>query len=253
MALGFETAATDSFRLRALRSGASRRAGADDLLPLIWSSLKRGSLVVHDNGIDAERAWLVLERPECVQSLRRAGLGDRTLDSVLLGRPQKLVAIEQGVSFSTLAVALKNSIARMNVGGCPSRVPLALPLLAHAVARRGALRASVAGHFPTRAGDRCLVVLERLEAVLRGILSPSEFAVAHRLLEGRGYTEIAEERGASARTIANQICSIGKKLGARGRFDVLRVTVGRHSSMRTRLAPSEATPAPAGDASALLG
>jgi DNA-binding CsgD family transcriptional regulator len=233
MALGFETAGIISCRLRAPASRVSRHVRVDDLLPLLWSSLKRGSLVVHDHGSDAQRAWLVLERPECIQFPRRAGLGDRTLDSVLLGRSQKLVAIEHGVSFSTLAVALKSSIARMNVSGCPSRVPLALPLLAHAVARRGTLRAAVVGSFPTRAGERCLLVIERLEAVLRGVLSPSELAVAHRLLEGRGYSEIAEERGASARTIANQICSIGKKLGARGRFDVLRVTVGRHSSMRT--------------------
>ena len=57
---------------------------------------------------------------------------------------------------------------------------------------------------------------------LPGTLTPSERDVCRLLLRGSSNAEIASERGVSKRTVANQVASILKKLGARSRADVVR-------------------------------
>lgn len=57
-------------------------------------------------------------------------------------------------------------------------------------------------------------------------LSPAERAVATMLVEGLTNAEIATARGASIRTVANQVRSILAKLGARSRRDVARALLG---------------------------
>lgn len=68
-------------------------------------------------------------------------------------------------------------------------------------------------------GDEPLVVLE-LPGELRvpaGLLTPAEQAVADLLLRGHSNAEIAERRGVSARTVANQVARVLEKLGVGSR------------------------------------
>lgn len=52
-------------------------------------------------------------------------------------------------------------------------------------------------------------------------LAPGEREVLRLLLAGLSNTDIATARGTSARTIANQVASLLKKLGARSRYELI--------------------------------
>lgn len=52
-------------------------------------------------------------------------------------------------------------------------------------------------------------------------LAPGEREVLRLLLAGHSNIEIATARGTSVRTIANQVASLLKKLGARSRFELI--------------------------------
>jgi DNA-binding NarL/FixJ family response regulator len=200
-------------------------SSANELLPLLWSGLSQGSLVIAAADIDQHYARLTLrpssrsapQRPQ----LQRAAVA---LEAVLRGTPQKVIAMEQGVAFSTLSVGLRTATARMGLRTRFLRVPLGLPLLVQAVANPGLVSARVEGSLPS-VGRVCTVVLQRTEPALVGVLSPSELAVASYVLEGLNYERIAVLRSAALRTIANQISAIGRKLNVRGRFDLLRASV----------------------------
>ncbi len=51
-------------------------------------------------------------------------------------------------------------------------------------------------------------------------LTEAERAVVARVLEGASNAEIAAERGTSARTVANQLAAVYRKLGALGRAEL---------------------------------
>jgi DNA-binding NarL/FixJ family response regulator len=54
-----------------------------------------------------------------------------------------------------------------------------------------------------------------------GSLTPAESAVTALLLEGRTNAEIAQARGSSERTVANQAAKIYQKLGVGSRLELL--------------------------------
>src|SRR5437868_11224901 len=53
-------------------------------------------------------------------------------------------------------------------------------------------------------------------------LTPAERDVLARVVAGASNAEIAKARGTSIRTVANQIASLLRKLGASSRFDLTR-------------------------------
>lgn len=57
-------------------------------------------------------------------------------------------------------------------------------------------------------------------------LTPAETAVAGYLAQGLADAEIARRRGTSARTVANQVRAITRKLGVRNRRQVARALLG---------------------------
>lgn len=57
-------------------------------------------------------------------------------------------------------------------------------------------------------------------------LTKAEIDVLRRLLEGRSSAEIAEARGTSERTVANQLANIYRKFGVRGRTELITQVIG---------------------------
>ncbi len=70
-------------------------------------------------------------------------------------------------------------------------------------------------------GDEELAILSfPLPTVsMPAVLTPAERLVALDLLDGKSNPEIARARGTSARTIANQVAAIFRKLGVASRSD----------------------------------
>jgi DNA-binding NarL/FixJ family response regulator len=63
-------------------------------------------------------------------------------------------------------------------------------------------------------------------------LTQAERAVLARVVEGASNAEIARGRCSSARTVANQVASLLRKLGADSRFDLIR-RYGDHAAPRS--------------------
>jgi DNA-binding CsgD family transcriptional regulator len=56
-------------------------------------------------------------------------------------------------------------------------------------------------------------------------LPPAEYSVLCGIVEGSSYVEVAEARGTSARTVANQVASIFHRLGVSGRGELISFLV----------------------------
>lgn len=78
----------------------------------------------------------------------------------------------------------------------------------------------------TQDGDELIVIdfpLSQSEAPPQ--LTPAEKAVYERLLAGDSYQDIADVRGTSVRTVANQVASIFGKLGVGSRAELIARTI----------------------------
>jgi DNA-binding NarL/FixJ family response regulator len=118
-----------------------------------------------------------------------------------LGHSEKEIAYQLGVSPSSVSRRVQSGARKLGLG---SRAELAA-----AFASRGPGRADRGGLRP---------------------LSPAERAVAELASRGRSDEEIAQQRGASARTVENQLQSAYRKLGIHSRTELAaRLVVWSHS------------------------
>jgi DNA-binding CsgD family transcriptional regulator len=91
----------------------------------------------------------------------------------------------------------------------------------------------------------------RPEVALMRRLSPAEYSVTRLLVEGASHAEIASRRGASTRTVANQLATVFQKLRISGRSELLCLALRLRSlepeagkPARTPAAPTAPVPAP---------
>jgi DNA-binding NarL/FixJ family response regulator len=143
------------------------------------------------------------------------------LERVLLGAPQKVVALETGCSPSAVAVAVRDALRALGLTNSGSHVPALLVMLVHMLhgkARRVDLRLD---YLPGADGEVQVLSSARPELMLCDRLTPTELEVIGLLVEGSTYAEIAMHRCTSARTIANQIASAYRKLKVSGRLELL--------------------------------
>jgi DNA-binding CsgD family transcriptional regulator len=192
---------------------------------VLWWGLTHGALSVVQSESDGQHAALRIRprAPGTPCSFQAHAV--EAFERVLLGCAQKVVASDLSIPIPSLSTMLKQVAYGMGFHCCVSRIPLGVPLLLHALRRRAphALRVT---RSSTLENEICVRV-RRLEQVLGGDLSNGERDVAWYLLEGRSYAEIANRRRVSVRTVANQVASVFKKIGASGRFDLLRAAVDR--------------------------
>jgi DNA-binding CsgD family transcriptional regulator len=191
----------------------------------LWWGLTHGQLCVVESEIDDQYAALRI-RPRIAGTpgaLRAHAV--EAFERVLLGCAQKVVASELSIPNASLSAMLKEIAYGMGFRCCVSRIPLAVPLLLHALKRRG-LHGLWLAPSPSFENE-IQVRVRRLDAVLGAGLSRGERDVAWYFLEGRSYVEIANRRRVSVRTVANQVGSVFRKVGASGRFDLLRAAVDR--------------------------
>ncbi len=219
--------APDALRARAVAADASSTRKAD--LAGVWGELVLGHWLVVEMFFAADRSFLVIKD---VRSLARKGVvqgGLRRrqlalLEPVLLGKTQKAVALEAGLCVSSVSTGLKSALGVLGITCPASRVPPVIVALVSAA--RSSTRASGRESVITDGGQRYRVIsIERPDLALSSLLSRSEYDAIRRLVEGKHHDEIAEERRASPRTVANQIGSAFRKLGVSGRSELLAALV----------------------------
>ena len=178
-------------------------------------------------------------------------------ERILLGETPKVVAMDMGCSPSTIATCIGDCLRRLGLTGCSNRIPALLVFAFHALRGR-ARRSDLSVDCLLGASRGVQMSSVRLELQIEDKVSTSELSVVALLIEGKSHAEIAEHRGTSVRTIANQLASAYRKLRVSGRMELLcylitnfkspDATSSRSASSRRR-APGRA-PRAAGTAAA---
>jgi DNA-binding NarL/FixJ family response regulator len=186
----------------------------------VWCQLTRGDCTIADAFTNATTCYLVLTAPvERPPPINPSHL--QILERVLQGSEQKTVALDYGLSCSTIATVAKQTLAILGLDCLPSRAPLALVVVAQASnARRAHWLASV-GVFQHSGREHQVVSVQRPDWDLASLLPPSEVEVLRARIEGHTHQKIAGLRRTSKRTIANQLASASRRLGVSGRLEII--------------------------------
>ena len=201
---------------RAFAVACDAEHGSAFELAKLWERLSSGEWQVRDAFSDDERWYVVVEESVFRRHRRRRRRGLAMMERVLLGESAKVVAIDSDVTESTVAVAIKGQLRSMGLGCKVRATPLILVMAARAAR---APRCHVSAKIARLQGDAALKwVVSVRSPSLRAFdaLSKAERTVLLQLLDGKTYLEIAEQRGASKRTIANQLGAAFRKLGVSG-------------------------------------
>lgn len=191
-------------------------------LGALWDELVAGKCKVESWQHHPDRWAVVVTRAPEVLSSFPASARTRDLEILehaLLCGVRKLVAVEVGLSCSSIAVIMQTSFQFMGVTCVPSRMPGILVAAAHArrhpdTEPRSSLRLS---QRPVRQ----TITVSRPDQALTAWLPPAELEVMRLLVEGLSYAEIATARRTSIRTVANQVATGFRRLNVSGRAELL--------------------------------
>lgn len=209
-------------------------------LGLLWHMLAEGRLFISRADYVDGRCHALLEARSgrspapaaCVQILER----------VFEGESQKAIACELGVSVGTVAGYCQRALSAFMPGQWVSRVPILVAM------------AALAAHGERGGQARCEDVVDSSHWVIsvevpgksfRDRLSSAELEVARLSIEGEPHAAVAQRRGTSVRTVANQLAATFGKLKVSGRSEL------RAKAIR-ELAQQQQTTPPPGLASVLI-
>ena len=143
------------------------------------------------------------------------------LTRVLLGEPQKNVAVDFKMSASSVAAIAAQYAEAMGFGEGVSRLPILLVMAAHAAARGHAASLAQSASFVHEGVPHRVLAVVLPDPARFAALSAAECEVVALLLERYQNGEIARLRHTSSRTVANQVGSVMHKVGARGRSEII--------------------------------
>ena len=209
---------------------ADQRATVQMSLALLWRELSLGLCQIVDTFFTEQRCYLTT-RGRSGTATPLEGRRLEILEAVLAGTGQKRVAIDLALAPSTIALNARLGLCTLGVESRPSRVHPLL-MLAAIAGRQQNPRIMAALSFFSRGEDEFRVLaVSRPDALLHRALPPAELAVIRSLVEGASYEEIAQVRGTSTRTIANQITAVFRRMKVSGRSELmLRLFADRGSA-----------------------
>ena len=186
-----------------------------------WTELTTGQLVVWSSFCAGGRCvGLVRRALPCEVEPRRLTQRERVFfELALSGQSQKAIAIDFGLSPSTVATILGTCWSKLGIDRALESVPLILILLEQARAST-ALELWTSRHPSDAEGT--VVSLPFPDAFRLDTLTTAESAVVSYLIEGRSQREIADLRHACPRTVVNQLAAARRKLGASNRIELVR-------------------------------
>jgi DNA-binding CsgD family transcriptional regulator len=231
-------------RSRAVQADATEGRQID--LALVWRALVNGDSRATDSFHSADRCYLLLEPPghdhEKCSKTQAAKI--RILEAILLEGAQKNVAIDLGLSPSTVAGALKQCLEAIGLPCTTSRISSLLVGAAYASQADSQRRWGRVSEVLVAGVCYRVISVARPEAELARLLTPAQYEVVRLLIEGKSHVEIAISRHRSTRTIANQLGAVFRKLGVSGRSELIRSLIAQ-SPEAARSAPAAATRKPA--------
>lgn len=206
--------------LRAQAAQADSASSIEISLALLWRELSRGLCTVNDAFFTERRCFLcttAVTEPRRPMPRKRRDI----LEKVLMGVGQKNIAIELGIAPSTVALNAKQGLDTFGMSCRASRAH-PLVMLAAWAERNGNTRVSGTLSFVDRGGQEVrIIAVPRPDLRLGSVLPPAELSVVRALIEGESYEDIAERRGTSVRTIANQITAVFRRMRLSGRSELL--------------------------------
>jgi DNA-binding NarL/FixJ family response regulator len=192
----------------------------------LWTELRADAAKVVETFHAGDQSYFLLTTGASSRSVENLG-GQRLeiFERVLGGRSQKAVADELGVSPAQVSSALRDTLKAMGLACAPSSVPLQLKLAYRAAVQRQSVEGRLS-RFHWQGTTYDVVSVRRVERPLAARLSPAEYEVVRLVFEGCSVEQIAARRGASVRTVANQVSNIFRKLNVTSRTELCELIVG---------------------------
>jgi DNA-binding NarL/FixJ family response regulator len=212
-----ESGAFFSELLRSRASEIDAAEGRAQATRSTWEALLAGHLAIVDSFYSATRWFLVLQPAAGVPVTATAR---KLLEDVLLGESQKCAAMNAGLSTSSISTIVHRALDRMGASFTPRQAPAFLSLLA----REGMGAAVPTARFSVFARapfEYRIVSVMRPELALAPALPRAEYEILCRIVEGQSHAEISKERRRSARTVANQVSAVFRRLGVSSRAQLI--------------------------------
>ncbi len=206
-------------------------SGVHARLSAVWAELVAGKSKIFSSFSSETRHYFLITdarqpRPHTGRRYRGRGarckLRDlRIVETWFANGSQKRVALELGLSTSTIATATKRWLSFVGLSCLPSYVPPLL-MMAGRPCEREAARAD-ARMSELWMDDTCyrVVSAQRPDKRLASLLPRAEYEVVRLFLEGRSHKEVALLRGSSPRTVANQLATVFQRFGVSGRAELV--------------------------------
>jgi len=193
----------------------------------LWGELRGGRFRVVDTFSRDQQCYLVLSAmpPEGSGRRRLNARRFEIAERVFGGQAQKVVAHDLQRSPSTITAALSESLTYLGLNCRGSRAPILVVMAAHAAAAASSSLQARSAECVIGGVPYVVVGAPRPDIRLSSLLTAAECEAARLLLDGNSHFDIARIRGASARTIANQLGSAFIKVGASGRAQLLSLLI----------------------------
>jgi DNA-binding CsgD family transcriptional regulator len=200
-----------------------------DAVPLrkVCERVLAGEIILRDAYLSTHQALLVTTPPpRSHEPCRRedVALLQHAVDCTSL----KAASFDYRLSASQASQQARRALQSLGLSTSASKMPLSAWLLLHA-ARCPVNHCVFKAGDPTRPDSEVLFA-PRPDLNLLGSLPPCEAETVRLYIDGSSHAQIASLRGASARTVANQLASVFRKLGVSGRFAVMHaLACGDHA------------------------
>ena len=198
------------------------RDSASELVPLgsLLEALATGESRVAAYFLSDNIYYLVLRAAAGEPSTPCCQRGVDILRRILLGEPQKVIALDLHLSDTSVAMIAARVMRAFGFDGPAKRIPIVLMMAARAELEPGGVWVPCSTVNRLDGVYRVVRVERPSPAVLEG-LSECEQSIVELRLERRSNAEIARARNRSDNTVANQISTIRRKLGVPSRSGVL--------------------------------
>jgi DNA-binding NarL/FixJ family response regulator len=203
-----------------LRQAAANVDAGAPVAREVWADLSRGALRIVGSSARGDVLQVTAYTSDAGKSRTVTPAETEVLVRVLCGEQQKAVASDLSIAPSTASHRFAAGLRKMGVHR--SAVPLPLVIAAQQASGLAARAAIQVVRFE-QAGKAGLVLSVRRPDPRRlHSLTRAEQAVACLFIEGHSRQEIAQQRRASALTVAGQVHAIFSALRLSGRYSLIR-------------------------------